>query len=275
MRPAPTNDEQRRAAELEAAAAEAVKRATASKIPFLAVAMIVPMFSFLLVLLMTQGQSRHFSELFPILIMPMAFTPVILMTAQRRKRRKLPLTVVRSTLPLVGRNPSERAYCTVADEVLASTDTLGVEQGRTLLGSLNDLLACMRRLDAELGQIGRGMAAQTLEQTSAERERLRERLEATNDPSARETLEQGLALCDNRLEKARSLSPLRERLEAQREMILQTFSSVQASLAGLCLAPAAVQMQGPADEIRESVAQIDRQTRAVEQAVEEVLRLRA
>jgi hypothetical protein len=279
LRSATTTDEQRRAVELETAASNAVKRSTAGKVPTAALVVLGPLFMFVVAMFILissgPGRSHPYAPFFPLIVMPMAFLPVFLMAAQRRRRRSLPLTVVRAVLPLVGRNASERAYCTVADEVLASAETLGAEQARMLLGSLNDLLGGLRRLDTELDQIGRGMAAQTLEQTSAERERLRERLEATNDPSARETLQQGLALCDSRLEKARGLAPLRERLEAQREMILQTFASVQASLAGLCLAPSEMRMQGPTEEVRESVAQIDRQTRAVEQAVQEVLRLRA
>ena len=103
---------------------------------------------------------------------------------------------------------------------------------------------------------------------------LTRRRDAQEDPTARATMEQSLALCTGRLEHARRVEPAREQVAAQQELILQTMASVHAGLARICAAgstPAGVDVH----ELQESVAGVSRQARAVEEAVTEVIALRA
>jgi hypothetical protein len=91
---------------------------------------------------------------------------------------------------------------------------------------------------------------------------------------AREAIGQSLELLEERLKDAGALQPGLERVEAQQEVIEQTFGSVQAALSRMKVAPSRID---PPDiqELRRSVVQVRDQTRAVEQAVEEVLTVQA
>ena len=77
-----------------------------------------------------------------------------------------------------------------------------------------------------------------------------------------------------RLKRTGALAPLKERLEAQQAMIQQILTSVGKTLAGLRLAPHALESP-QLESVPESLERIQRQTKSIEQAVQEVMVLRA
>jgi hypothetical protein len=103
---------------------------------------------------------------------------------------------------------------------------------------------------------------------------LAERITEVQDPQARKDLTQSLAMCDERLCKARELSPLLERLDAQWEVIEQTLLSVQGSVSRLQVAPTAITAPD-VEEVKRVVSQVTTQTQAVEDAVQQVMALRS
>jgi hypothetical protein len=94
------------------------------------------------------------------------------------------------------------------------------------------------------------------------------------DERARADLSQSLAICEERLRNARELDPLIERLDAQREVVIQTMLSVQSSVSRLQIAPSALTAPDVAD-VRRVIGEVNVQTKAVEDAVQQVMALRA
>ena len=92
--------------------------------------------------------------------------------------------------------------------------------------------------------------------------------------AARRAIEQSIELLETRCQVAQTLQPSLERVEAQQEVILQTLASVQSSLARMKVAPAALTAPDIA-VIQSSISEVTGQTRAVEQAVQEVMSIRS
>ena len=182
--------------------------------------------------------------------------------------------LMRQASKLVDLNRAEQLYCEAVAGLIDSGATLGEASQKELLRQLNELLAGHRALDIPLQRYlagGGSASVEVLEQEAAE---LTRRRDAQEDPTARSTMEQSLALCVGRLEHARRVEPAREQVAAQQELILQTMASVHAGLARICAAgstPAGVNVH----DLQESVAGVTRQARAVEEAVTEVIALGA
>jgi hypothetical protein len=176
-------------------------------------------------------------------------------------------------LPHLELSRVDRAYCDAL--VQLSKPELKVDEptARTILQELNRLVEQSRRLAAqrdELASLSTGAAEQAIE---TERDGISARLAAVTDPVAHDTLQQSLALCDQRLENARAIQPAVERIDAQQEMILQTLGAIHSNLTRL---ETAHQALGAADvdAIRHEIQEISRRAAAVESATREVQALR-
>lgn len=189
---------------------------------------------------------------------------------------RLRVTLEPQVLRAIGERDSlsraERSYCEAASLLLESGRYFKEPEQREILEHLNKLLASTRHMEEQRSRIRKAMAGDTVAQLEAERAELERRAARAQDDVARQALYQSVEMCDARLNGARSLTPSLERLDAQEEVVLQTFASVQSSLARLEVAPAELAAPDTV-QIRESIAEISRQTRSVEDAVQEVLLL--
>ena len=177
-------------------------------------------------------------------------------------------------IPFLDLSRSERAYCeTVA--ILARPETqIDEETGRQILADLNALIQHSRHLDAQRVEIERLAGADSISSLQSERDGIAQRIPRTQDEQARTDLEESLALCDSRLENAGQMAPALERLDAQQEKIVQTLASIQSRLARLEAAPAPI-MLPQAEEVQQTLKDLTNQTRAVEEAVQEVMAVSA
>jgi hypothetical protein len=170
-------------------------------------------------------------------------------------------------LPL---SPPERGYVDALAALFSAADSVGEETVRDLLPLLNEtmrrngeLAVQQRRVRIAMGETN----ATALEEQCAA---LARRRDETSDPLARQALQQSLELCESRLQNLRALAPSLDRMDAQQELIVHTLASVQSALARLQAAPSALAAPN-VDAIRQSVTEINQQTLAVEQAMQEVM----
>jgi hypothetical protein len=168
----------------------------------------------------------------------------------------------------------ETLYLDTVCALAEAGDNVSAQTGHDILATLTLLLEQARFVDGRLDRLRSAASTQSVQELEGERERLAARIAKVEDPQAREDLTQGLAMCDERLRNARALAPLIERLDAQREVIDQTLLSVQSSVSRLQVAPTA--LAGPdVEEVKRVVSQVTAQTHAVEDAVQQVMALRA
>ena len=185
--------------------------------------------------------------------------------------------VMRNAGELIALSPAEKLYCEGVASLSDAERTLTEAARGEILAQLNDLLSSYRKLDGPVRQslaaragALRAQSIEGLEHELAELVRLRD---ASSDAGARATMDQSISLCSQRLSDARALAPAQEQAEAQQELILQSLAFVQASLSRMAVANSATL---PADvgALQSTVTQVNQQTRAVEDAVNEVLALR-
>ena len=94
------------------------------------------------------------------------------------------------------------------------------------------------------------------------------------DPATRDALAHSLELARETLNTTEALHVVRGRIEAQQEAILHAFTGLRATLGRLRLASTALQSPD-LSQIRETTARIHGQSRAVEDAVQEVIAIRS
>jgi hypothetical protein len=196
-------------------------------------------------------------------------------TPKSRLTRYVRLEEMRAVFPLLSLTRADRLYCDTL--LLLARMEVGQETERMMresLAQLNQLLVANRQLEQRrlglLPLLGNNVISE-LEEEFGE---LGRRLDQTRDPISRQSLEQSLRMCQTRLENARLLQEGLERLKVQQEAILHTISTAQTAMARLQIAPQP-QTEFVAQEIAQSVTQMNQQTYAVERAVEEVMTLRA
>jgi hypothetical protein len=189
-------------------------------------------------------------------------------------RRSLSLEEMRAVFPLLRMTRAERVYCDTL-EMLSRVET-GPETEQTMretLRQVNRLLESSRQLEKRRQSLLPLLGMNVIAELEAEYGALGSRLDAATDPVTRQSLTQSLQMCAARLENARALEQGLERLNVQQEAILHTLASAQSALARMQVAPEP-QTAFAAEQISDTVAQMNQQTYAVEQAVEEVLTLR-
>ncbi len=165
---------------------------------------------------------------------------------------------------------AERTYVEIVASILEAGDTFSDETGRDLLQTLGAVLDHARYLDNRLDRLRKAASTESLSDLEEERKRLAERVTESGDQQARDDLSNSLLMCEERLKNARALEPAIHRMDAQREVLRQTLLSIQATVVRLQAAPEAA---NPPDihGIRLAVSELTVQTRAVEEAVQEVL----
>lgn len=166
----------------------------------------------------------------------------------------------------------EKAYCDAAAALMDADNVLNEVVQRDVIKQLNGLLDNYRRLEEPVRRAQVASGTDSIDALEQELAGLMARRDIQIDPEARAMMDQSVELCRRRLEAARAVEPARQKVEAQQELILQTMASVQASLGrtgGVNIESTDLNL----GELQQSVAQVDTQTRAVEEAVAEVVAL--
>jgi hypothetical protein len=169
---------------------------------------------------------------------------------------------------------SGKVYLDTVCALMEAGGQVADDVGLSILRAAGDLLEQARYVGVRLERLRAAASASSVADLEVERDRLAERAAQAVDPQARSDLSQSLSMCEERLRNARTLEPLIERLDAQREVIHQTLLSVQSSVSRLQVAPAALAAPD-VEEVQRVLDQVTAQTKAVEDAVQEVMSLRA
>lgn len=167
----------------------------------------------------------------------------------------------------------DRAYCEVIGWLSKPGLRVDEATARSILAELNRLVGHHRKLESQELELASLSDALSNQKASAELARLTAKLAEAQDPMVRSSLEESAALCQQRVENTRENEAALERVRAQRELILQTLASIQASLARLAQADQVLTAADVA-AIREQSETIQSHAEAVESAVEEVVALR-
>ncbi len=174
---------------------------------------------------------------------------------------------------------AERVYCDVLLFLARAQPNSDTEQTmRETLRQLNDLMQSSRQLEEQRLSLIPLLGANVVPELRTEYDQLKSRLETATDPMTRASLEQSRRMVLSRIENAHNLQIGLERLNTQQEAITQTLSSALSSLGRMHLTAdlrADTNTEFAMNDITESVTQMNRQTIAVESAVEEVLTLRS
>lgn len=196
-------------------------------------------------------------------------------TPKASLRRQVLLTEMKAVFPLLSLSRAERIYC---DGLLllarTEADPAAEQTLRETLKQLNTLLQSHRQVEARRASLLPIMGMNAIPELEKEFGELGRRLDAATDSMTRQSLQQSLQMCANRLENARNLIQSLERLNVQQEAIVQTLSSTLSAMARMQVAPDA-QTAMVAEEIAATITDMNQRTYAVEQAVEEVISLRA
>ncbi len=195
-------------------------------------------------------------------------------TPRERLRSSVTLEELRVVLPLLSLTRAERIYCD-ALLLLSRTDTTAEAENtlRATLRQLNDLLTSSRQLENRRATLLPLLGQHSISELETEFQALGTRLDNVTDGITRGMIQQSLQMCATRIENARAFAQGLERLNAQQEAIVHTLSSALSAMARLQIL-SDPQTEVAAQEIAQTVASMSRQTRSVEQAVEEVMSLR-
>nr|CAA9228961.1 hypothetical protein AVDCRST_MAG63-869 [uncultured Armatimonadetes bacterium] len=204
-----------------------------------------------------------------------AFWSVLRATDPRKQLEEYVLREEMATIfPLLDLAPAESAY---SRAVLALADIEGYMDGETARGMLrrmNDLLASDRELAARRAEVADALAETGPAGLTARRDALARQAERATDPGTRDALAHSARMYEARIENAATLGATRDRLDAQREAILETLVSLHSTLARMRLAPREAAAPD-VTQLQQSLADLTNQTRSVEQAVQEVIALRS
>jgi hypothetical protein len=180
---------------------------------------------------------------------------------------------VRAACSVINATPSETSYFESIALMLEIGKKLDAQTAKDILSELNVLVAQACQLQTHGDNLRAAINAESADALIAQREDLRTKLARTTDEAARKALEQSIELLESRCKVAQTLQPSLERVEAQQEVIQQTLASVQSSLARMKVAPDALAAPD-LSVIQSSISEVTGQTRAVEEAVQEVMSIR-
>lgn len=167
---------------------------------------------------------------------------------------------------------SERIYADTLLLLARSEVGSAEEPVRATLRQINALVEHSRMLEHRRTALLPVMGSNALADLEEQYAELGRKIDQTTDDLVRQSLQQSLQMIWNRLENARAFEQGLERLRAQEQAIRHTLASAQAALARMQLAPE-VQTALAAQEIADTVTRMNLHTRAVEQAVQEVMML--
>jgi hypothetical protein len=193
--------------------------------------------------------------------------------SKRESTQQVSADLMRNAGELIELIPAEITYCAGVAALIEAGPALSEPARGEILRQLNELLSSYRKLDGPIRQYLAAGGNQPIEKLEQELAELVRRRDLQSDATARATMDQSAQLCAQRLMDARGLAPAREQAQAQQELILQALASVHASLSRLAVADS-VGAQVGVEELQRTISQVNRQTRAVEEAVNEVVSLR-
>lgn len=184
------------------------------------------------------------------------------------------LEEMRAVFPNLPMSRAERIYCDTL-LLLARLDTRPEAEVsiRETLRQLTDLVVTSRQLEERRRALIPVLGTNPVRELEKEYGELGRRYDQTTDSLAKQAIKQSLEMCASRLENARAFEAGLERLKAQEEAILQTLSSAQTALARMQIL-SEPQIELTAQQIAENVTEMNRQTYAIEQAIEEVMTIR-
>jgi hypothetical protein len=207
-------------------------------------------------------------------------------TADLQRRRKnaepkkgilfYPADVLESLLALLPLTAIEKRYGSLL--VLLARDPCPLEdtEQERLIEQINGLLNDYRALNARRQEILAGHDPAEIQEWEAERERLLNEASAAADAVVREVKKESARMLSERIEDTNAVLRMAARMEAQEEAIYQTMGALHSSLTRLSLAPSRIKLSAPdVNGLRDTIDRTRRQTQAVEQAVQEVMTLRA
>lgn len=182
-----------------------------------------------------------------------------------RSRPALSPDDIRRLLPLLHLDDGEQAYI---DTLLAlgENPSLNEETAAQIARELSSLLDTYYELQNQLDGLREAMGTASDE----EREKLRKRLQETEDTEARTALQESLQLLEHRLKNQHTLATHVQRMEAHLELILQTLKSLRESLARLKLAPEGLG-EFDVEQLRQRLQELRQEATAIENAAQEVL----
>ena len=184
-------------------------------------------------------------------------------------RRTISVEELNAVVPLLKLSPFERTYANTLQWLVSREHYADENSLRHTLHDLNGLLSNARQMELQKQQIEEAIQSDSVTNLEAQRHSIAEQLAAAEDSVVRHALSQSLTLCETRLNNARSLETSLKRLEAQQEVIQQTFALVQSSLTHSHVAP--VQPAVPhVSHIQQSVTEM---SQSVEKSMQEMLTL--
>lgn len=190
---------------------------------------------------------------------------------QARIAYSLSLSEMRSAFPHLTLNRAERVYCDALLMMVRTQTDSGTERTfQEIMLQLNTLLQNYRQLDQRRQSLLPIMGLHSIADLEREFGELGRRLDTISDPITRNAVQQSLEMCSTRLENARQIVQNLERLQVQQDAIVQTLASALSAMARMQTAPV-LQAGETAQEIAQTVSQMNQQTWAVEKAVEEVM----
>jgi hypothetical protein len=199
-----------------------------------------------------------------LLFMVFAFTSAYFL--YQRSKRHLTTEELLVLMPALDLTPCQVAYAEAA--LALSALTLPAATADELWAQLNRLLDEESRLIAVRARGATGLT--TPDSIAAERDEIRNRLEATTDPVSRDALERSLEICEGRFSASRDLSLVVQRVDAQLEMIAQSMRGMRDTLQRLITAPSEAGLGVDLEPLRETLEHARRHTTALEAAVSEV-----
>lgn len=159
---------------------------------------------------------------------------------------------------------AQYAYLQLVVEMI---ETGGVKnsQWQYLMDMANRLLECALQLEDYQQQLD----SPKLTALTESQARLQTKIQQTEDPIARRALEDSLQILNNRIKNRQRASTYLLRLEALRELILQMFGSMRESVLKL-KALSAESAEVDADTLYARLSEVQNETRAIEQALQEL-----
>ncbi len=204
-----------------------------------------------------------------------ACTGVILSRFQRPKELavNVDLCELQAVSPKLTLRPVERYYVD-ALIVLAQIqcDHESEVALRETLSQLNRLLVTYRDLEQRREGLLSLMGTHVESELDAQIKSTERLLALESDPHVRETLVHNLKMYHERSENAATMRQNLQRMQGQQEAVMQTMITAQSAVARLYLAPR-VDDSSQVERTTSSVQAINQHTRAVEEAIEEVLTL--
>jgi hypothetical protein len=166
--------------------------------------------------------------------------------------------------------PVIREYCEALGALAVPGLPIPPTEGRLILDEMNALLTRVLRHREEREELARRAGGKKLARLEADRYSIEARLATTADRVARQALEEGLALCQQRVESVGSLRLALERLDAEEIVVVQ---SLAALADGLRRIGRSREDPSTADltQLRAALGRVTAYASSVESAVEEVL----